>query len=50
MKSKQSTCKENHIETHNEIAEIKEKEEILKATRENDTLCIGEQCISHQKL
>lgn len=49
MKPKQSTCKENHVQTRNEIAEIKEKEEILKAG-ENDTLCIGEQCISHQKL
>lgn len=31
MKPKQSTCKENQVQTHNDIAEIKEKEEILKA-------------------
>lgn len=50
MKPRFSTGKENQVQTHNEIAKIKEKEEILKVDRKNDTLCIGEQCISHQKL
>lgn len=38
MKPKQSTCKGNHVQTHNQIAEIKDEEETLKAVKGNDTL------------